>query len=161
MTKTRQITLYTDGAAKHNPGQGGYAAILTCQNTSKEICGAYKKTTNNRMELMAIIRGLEAIKKAFQNIHIYSDSKYVVDAVGKGWLVRWQKNGFKGKKNADLWRRFLQAYQKHTVTLNWIKGHAGHPNNERCDELAKQCATFGPWQTDVGYHKASRTGKSL
>lgn len=152
------ITLHTDGACQGNPGLGGYAAILQHGTHRKELIGAYEKTTNNRMELMAVIVGLEAIKKENQQVVIYTDSRYIVDAMNKGWLKNWLKKGFKiGKKgektrkNKDLWLRFWAVYQQHQVTLNWLQGHAGHVENERCDFLAVQAATKGPWLKDHGY----------
>ncbi|WP_421876177.1 ribonuclease HI [Marinoscillum sp.] len=134
------ITIYTDGAAKGNPGPGGYGAILDYKGKRKELSEGFRKTTNNRMELLAVIKALEAIKKPGWNVLVYSDSKYVVDAVEKRWLDGWVKKGFKGKKNPDLWKRYLEASKPHNVKFQWVKGHAGHPENERCDELAVQAA---------------------
>jgi len=130
------IELFTDGASSGNPGPGGYGTILRSGPHYKELSAGYRKTTNNRMELLAVIVGLEAIKKPGQDVLIYSDSKYVVDAVEKNWVFGWLKKGFEGKKNKDLWLRFLQVYKLHNVKFKWIKGHAGHPENERCDRLA-------------------------
>jgi ribonuclease HI len=130
------IELFTDGASSGNPGPGGYGTILRSGPHYKELSGGYRKTTNNRMELLAVIAGLEAIKKPGQDVLIYSDSKYVVDAVEKKWVFGWLNKGFAGKKNKDLWLRFLQVYKLHNVKFQWIKGHAGHPENERCDRLA-------------------------
>ena len=130
------IELYTDGASSGNPGPGGYGAILRSGPHYKELSEGFRKTTNNRMELMAVIKGLEALKKPNQHVTVYSDSKYVVDAVEKGWVHSWVRKGFAGKKNSDLWMRFLQVYKLHTVRFVWVKGHAGHPENERCDRLA-------------------------
>ncbi len=130
------IELFTDGASKGNPGPGGFGVILRAGQHYKEISGGFRKTTNNRMELLAVIVGLEAIKKPGQNVTIYSDSKYVVDAVEKRWVFGWLQKGFAGKKNKDLWLRFLQVYKLHNVRFVWVKGHAGHPENERCDRLA-------------------------
>lgn len=130
------IELFTDGASSGNPGPGGYGVILRAGNHYKELSAGFRKTTNNRMELMAVIVGLEALKKPGTDVTIYSDSKYVIDAVEKGWVFGWQKKGFAGKKNPDLWRRFLQVYRLHTIKFVWVKGHAGHPENERCDQLA-------------------------
>jgi len=145
------ITLHTDGASQGNPGPGGYAAILQYDIHRKELAGAYKKTTNNRMELMAVIVGLEAIKKKNQQVILYTDSLYIVNPINKGWLKKWLKNGFKGKKNQDLWLRFWQVYQKHQVQLKWLKGHTGHLENDRCDFLAVEAAKKGPWPEDHGY----------
>jgi ribonuclease HI len=130
------IELFTDGASKGNPGPGGFGVILRAGQHYKEISGGFRKTTNNRMELLAVIVGLEALKKPGQHVTIYSDSKYVVDAVEKRWVFGWLQKGFAGKKNKDLWLRFLQVYKLHNVRFVWVKGHAGHPENERCDQLA-------------------------
>jgi len=134
------IELFTDGASSGNPGPGGYGAILRSGNHYKEMSAGFRKTTNNRMELMAVIVGLETIKKPAQTVMIYSDSKYVIDSVEKKWVFGWVKKGFAGKKNKDLWVRFLTVYQKHEVKFTWVKGHAGHIENERCDVLAVQAA---------------------
>lgn len=145
------ITIYTDGAAKGNPGPGGYGVVLKFQGHRKELSQGYKLTTNNRMELLAVITGLEAIKKGGWDVLIYSDSKYVVDAVEKGWLWQWEKKGFKKKKNIDLWKRFIPLYKKHKVKFKWLKGHAGNPENERCDYLAVQSAEQSKLLEDHGY----------
>ena len=145
------ITLYTDGSARGNPGPGGYGAILTYKKHEKELSGAFRTTTNNRMELLAVIKGLEAITHKNQEINVYADSQYVVKAVMQGWLHKWEKKGFHKKKNADLWQRFLTVYREHNVKFTWVKGHAGHPYNERCDQLATQAALKGPWAVDEGY----------
>ncbi len=140
------INIYTDGAASGNPGPGGYGVILRSGSHYKELSGGFRLTTNNRMELLAVIVGLQAIKSPGQEVTIYSDSKYVVDSVEKKWVFGWLKTGFKGKKNADLWMRFLEQYKKHQVKFIWIKGHNSHPENERCDQLAvaasKQTSTL-------------------
>lgn len=130
------IYIYTDGSSRGNPGPGGYGVILKKKSYTKEFCQGYRKTTNNRMELLSVIVGLEAIKEERQEVAVYSDSKYVVDAVEKGWLKRWIKINFENKKNSDLWKRFWVVYQKHNVHFYWIKGHNGHKENERCDRLA-------------------------
>ncbi|MEM6642014.1 MAG: ribonuclease HI [Bacteroidota bacterium] len=130
------IQMFTDGAARGNPGPGGYGTILKYGENEKEISQGYRKTTNNRMELMAVIVGLEAIKKPGWKVKVTSDSKYVIDAISKGWLKSWVKKNFKGKKNRDLWERYLKAAAPHQVDFKWVKGHAGHPENERCDQLA-------------------------
>lgn len=134
------IELFTDGASSGNPGPGGYGTILRSGPHYKELSEGFRKTTNNRMELMAVIKGLEALKKLNQSVTIYSDSKYVVDAVEKGWVHGWVRKGFAGKKNGDLWMRFLNVYKLHNVRFVWVKGHAGHPENERCDRLAVQAS---------------------
>ena len=145
------INIYTDGAAKGNPGPGGYGVILEYKKIQKELSEGFKLTTNNRMELLAVIIGLECIKETGYNIIIYSDSKYVVDAVNKHWVFNWEKTGYKKKKNSDLWKRFLKIYRKHRVIFKWIKGHAGHPQNERCDQLAVQATLNKNLKIDKGY----------
>ena len=130
------IEIFTDGASSGNPGPGGYGVILKAGQYYKELAEGFRKTTNNRMELLAVIKGLEALKKPGHVVTIYSDSKYVIDAVEKKWVFGWLKKGFAGKKNSDLWMRFLQIYKLHQVKFIWVKGHAGHPENERCDQLA-------------------------
>ena len=130
------IELFTDGASSGNPGPGGYGVILRSGKHYKELSEGFRKTTNNRMELLAVIKGLESIKKQAQAVTIYTDSKYIIDSVDKKWVFGWVKTAFKGKKNKDLWIRFLNVYKQHTVKFIWVKGHSGHPENERCDELA-------------------------
>lgn len=130
------IEIFTDGASSGNPGPGGYGVILRSGPHYKEISEGFRLTTNNRMELLAVCVGLEAIKKLNQNITIYSDSKYVIDSIEKKWVFGWLKKGFEGKKNKDLWLRFLNLYKLHNIKFIWVKGHAGHPENERCDQLA-------------------------
>lgn len=130
------IELFTDGASSGNPGPGGFGTILRLGTHYKEISAGFRKTTNNRMELLAVIIGLESILKPGQEVTVYSDSKYVIDAIEKKWLLGWVKKGFAGKKNKDLWLRMLPLLQKHRVQFVWVKGHNGHPENERCDELA-------------------------
>jgi ribonuclease HI len=145
------ITIYTDGAAKGNPGPGGYGVVLKHQKYRKELSQGYRLTTNNRMELLAVIVGLEAIKKPGWEVLIYSDSKYVVDAVEKGWVWQWEKKGFKKKKNVDLWKRFIPLYSKHNIQFKWVKGHAGDPENERCDYLAVKSVEDRNMLDDHGY----------
>lgn len=135
-----KIELYTDGAAKGNPGRGGYGTILRFGKVEKELSQGFRMTTNNRMELLAVIVGIEAITKNTYPVHVYSDSKYVVDSVTKKWVNGWIKTGFKGKKNKDLWLRYLKAAEKLEIHFHWIKGHNGHPENERCDQLAVNAA---------------------
>ena len=147
------ITIYTDGAAKGNPGPGGYGVVMKYKDLRKEISAGYRMTTNNRMELLAVIVGLEALKLSGSPVTIYSDSKYVVDAVEKGWLWGWVKKGFKDKKNPDLWQRFIPAYKKHNVKFKWVKGHAGIPENERCDTLAVEAAESHKLLVDQGYER--------
>ncbi|MBL6444856.1 ribonuclease HI [Fulvivirga sp. 29W222] len=149
------ITIYTDGAAKGNPGPGGYGTVLMAKVDGKayrkELSEGFRKTTNNRMELLAVIKGLEALKKNGTTVTIYSDSKYVVDAVEKGWIWGWQKKGFKNKANVDLWQRFIPIFKKHKVKFIWVKGHAGNIENERCDELAVCAAEGANLKIDTGY----------
>ena len=131
-----EVIIYTDGACSGNPGPGGWAAILNSGPHKKEISGGEKSTTNNRMELLAVITGLEAVKWQDADITVVSDSSYVVKAVNEGWVFNWEKKDFAKAKNSDLWIRFLKVYRRHRVRFRWIKGHAGHPENERCDRLA-------------------------
>lgn len=149
---TRQpIQLYTDGACSGNPGPGGYAAILRCGTLEKVLSAGYATTTNNRMELLAVITGLEAIRWAEADVTVWSDSSYVVDAVEKGWVFSWEQKGFAKKANADLWTRFLSVYRRHHVRFNWIRGHNGHPENERCDRLAVAASQGSGLLVDIGY----------
>lgn len=129
------IEIFTDGASSGNPGPGGYGVILRSGKHYKELAEGFRKTTNNRMELLAVIKGLEALKNP-SDVVLYSDSKYVIDAIEKGWVFGWVKKGFAGKKNKDLWLRYLDVCKPHRIKYVWVKGHAGHPENERCDELA-------------------------
>lgn len=136
----KKVFLFSDGACSGNPGAGGYGVILRYKDVEKEISGGESETTNNRMELMGVIAGLEALKEPCE-VLITTDSKYVADSVTKGWVYTWQKKGWvrsdkKPALNVDLWKRLLPLLEKHTVTFNWVKGHAGHPENERCDRLA-------------------------
>ena len=132
----KEVKLDTDGACRGKPGKGGWGAILVYGKYEKEMSGGFSLTTNNRMELLAVINGLEAIKWQNAEVHVFSDSSYVVNAINKGWLEGWQRKGFAKVKNPDLWMRFLNVYKMHRVAFHWIKGHAGHPENERCDALA-------------------------
>ena len=145
------ITIYTDGAASGNPGPGGYGVLLISGKHRKELSEGFRITTNNRMELLAVIKGLEALKFMGSNVTVYTDSKYVADAVTKGWLFQWEKRGFRKKKNADLWIRFLKIYRQHNVKLVWVKGHANNPGNERCDQLAVEAYKRGDLLEDTGY----------
>ncbi len=146
-----KVDLYTDGAASGNPGPGGFGVVLVSGTHRKEISEGFRMTTNNRMELMAVIRGLEALKKENCEVTVYSDSKYVVDAVEKRWIFEWEAKNFRKRKNPDLWIRFLKAYRKHRVSFRWIKGHAENPLNERCDFLAVQASKGDNLQDDEGY----------
>jgi ribonuclease HI len=145
------ITIYTDGAAKGNPGPGGFGAVLISGKHRKEISQGYKRTTNNRMELLSVITALEALKKDGQEATVYSDSQYVVYAVEKGWVFGWEKKGFKKKKNVDLWQRFLKVYRRHKVKFVWVRGHADNPLNNYCDELAVAAASGYNLLSDEGY----------
>ncbi|MEQ8904767.1 ribonuclease HI [Ekhidna sp.] len=147
------ITMFTDGAAKGNPGPGGYGTILRYGDREKELSEGFRMTTNNRMELLAVIAGLEAIKKPGWKVLVVSDSKYVVDAVTKGWLKSWVVKDFKGKKNRDLWERYLKASAPHDVRFKWVKGHAGHSENERCDQLAVEAAERKNLKVDATFEK--------
>jgi len=149
------ILLYTDGAAKGNPGPGGYGVVLIYKQHRKELSEGFRLTTNNRMELLAVIKGLEALKGEGFEVTVVSDSKYVVDSVEKGWLHNWIRKNWKDVKNVDLWQRFLPLYKKHKVRFRWIKGHAGHIENERCDRLAVMSAEKEKLLIDEGY-EASR-----
>ena len=150
MTK-KKVEIYTDGASKGNPGKGGYGIILKYGKHEKELSQGYRHSTNNRMELLAVIVGLESLKKKGLNVEITTDSKYVVDAVEKGWVFDWEKKNFKKKKNPDLWKRFLKIYPKHQVIFNWVKGHNDHPYNERCDALAVEAAESDELLVDEEY----------
>jgi len=147
------IRIFTDGAAQGNPGPGGYGVVLKFNHAQKELSEGFRLTTNNRMELLAVITGLEAIKKENIPVTIYSDSKYVVDAVEKGWIWGWQKKNFSKKANPDLWQRYIPLHLKFKPKFVWVKGHAGHPENERCDELAVQAASGGKLRIDVEYEE--------
>ncbi len=146
-----EITIYTDGAARGNPGPGGYGVVLMSGKHRKELSEGFRLTTNNRMELLAVIKALEALKKPGSKVTIYTDSKYVADAVNKGWVFQWERNGFKKKKNPDLWKRFLEIYRKHDVRLVWVKGHNNITENERCDELAVEASKGENLKPDTGY----------
>ena len=140
-----QVNIYTDGSALGNPGPGGYGIImeLVGRQNVKEYSQGYEYTTNNRMELLAVIIGLENLKKHPLEVVVYSDSKYVIDSVEKKWVFGWKTKNFKGKKNSDLWKRFLKVYALHEIRFQWIKGHNDHPQNERCDQLAVEAAKNG------------------
>lgn len=149
--KRHTIIMFTDGAASGNPGPGGFGVVLKVGSHRKEISEGYRLTTNNRMELMAVIRGLEAIKWKNAHVKIYTDSRYVSEAVNKGWLFGWEKKFFKKKKNPDLWKKFLELYRKHNVEIYWIKGHSEIPENERCDHLAVEAGKKNNLPEDTGY----------
>jgi ribonuclease HI len=149
-----QLIIYTDGAARGNPGNGGYGAVLHWGNTIKEISQGYKHTTNNRMELMAVIAALQILKRDNLDITIYSDSAYVINAVEKRWVFGWAKKGFAGKKNPDLWAQFLELYKRHRIKFVWVKGHADNKWNNRCDVLATTAADGSNLIEDTGYQPA-------
>lgn len=151
--KTHQVHIYTDGAAKGNPGNGGYGVVMEWVGKpySKEFYEGFRLTTNNRMELLAVIVGLEKLKVLGTTVLVISDSKYVVDSVEKKWVFGWEKKGFKDKKNPDLWARFLHVYRLHKVDFMWIKGHNNHPQNERCDELAVMASLQPKVSVDTYY----------
>lgn len=154
------MTIHTDGSCIHNPGPGGYAAILEYSGQEKELSGGYKRTTNNRMELMAVIAGLEALNRRC-SVTVYSDSRYVVDAIEKGWARKWQANGWMRNKrdravNPDLWERLLSALEKHDVELKWVRGHAGNAGNIRADRLAVAAANGKDLPRDEGFENSPR-----
>ncbi len=145
------VIIYTDGSAKGNPGKGGYGVVMKYGQHRLELSEGFRNTTNNRMELLAVIVAMEALKKPGTSATIYSDSKYVVDSVSQGWVFNWEKTGFKKKKNVDLWKRFLIAYRKHNIKFQWVKGHANIPENERCDQLAVEASDNEPLLIDEGF----------
>lgn len=151
----KEIYMFTDGASRGNPGKGGYGAVLLFGTYKKEKQEGFRMTTNNRMELKAIVEGLKMMRKTDLPIKVYSDSKYVVDAIEKGWVWGWEKKGFAKKANEDLWKEFLKQYRRFKIPpkFHWVKGHAGHAMNERCDQLATAAADQGPWLEDVGYNQ--------
>ena len=153
-----EVHIYTDGAAKGNPGRGGYGVVMELVGTphKKEFYEGFRHTTNNRMELLAVIVGLEKLKNPNMKVLVVSDSKYVVDSVLKKWVFGWEKKGFAEKKNPDLWKRFLLIYRKHQVDFKWIKGHNNHPQNERCDELAVFASNQKLLSVDVFYEKENQ-----
>ena len=145
------IHIYTDGSSRGNPGPGGYGIVMKSGKHHKEFSQGFRLTTNNRMELLSVIVALEKIKVERAEVEVWSDSKYVVDSVEKGWVFGWEKKAFKGKKNPDLWKRFLKIYPKHRIKFHWIKGHAGHAENEICDTLAVEASKSPLLKNDVGY----------
>jgi len=153
------VNIYTDGSSLGNPGPGGYGIIMewSGKNYFKEFSAGYRLTTNNRMELLAIIVALEKLKKKGTTVCVFSDSKYVIDAVEKKWVFGWQKKGFKDKKNPDLWKRFLAIYAQHQVQFQWVKGHNNHPQNERCDSLAVKAAKSGNFEVDIFFEKLKQS----
>ncbi|MBI5218962.1 MAG: ribonuclease HI [Bacteroidia bacterium] len=149
-----KISIYTDGAARGNPGPGGYGIVLISGSHRKELSQGYRLTTNNRMELLSVIVALETLKHEGSEVTIYSDSRYVVDAVEQGWVFEWSRKGFKKKKNPDLWKRFLEIYSKHHIKFIWVKGHADNRENERCDELAVEASSGNNLLSDEIYEKS-------
>ena len=145
------VVIYTDGSAKGNPGRGGYGVVLLAGKHRKEISCGYKLTTNNRMELLAVIIGLESLTRINEDVTVVSDSKYVVDSVEKKWVFKWKKSGFKNKKNVDLWLDFLSIYDKNKIAFKWIKGHNNHLQNEICDKLAFNASKNKTLFIDEGY----------
>lgn len=156
-----KIIMYTDGGASGNPGPGGYGTLLISGEHRKDFSQGFRLTTNNRMELLAVIIGLEVLKTPNCEVTIYSDSKYVVDAVEKGWVFKWQKTAFKKKKNPDLWKRFLLVYPKHKVTFQWVKGHANIPGNEEADRLAVEAYHKPNLLIDEGYELENNNSNAL
>jgi len=147
-----KVIIYTDGAARGNPGPGGYGVVLeSSRGQRKELSGGFARTTNNRMELLAVIKGLKALKSREYEIEVVSDSKYVVDAINKGWLRNWVQKGFKDKKNPDLWSELLPLLERYNPTFVWVKGHNNHPQNERCDALAVAASKEKNLPPDLGY----------
>lgn len=153
----KKIIIYTDGAASGNPGPGGYGVVMIYGTHRKELSAGFRLTTNNRMELLAVIVALEHLKYEGSGVTVYSDSKYVIEAVNQKWLFEWERKGFKKKKNPDLWKKFLALYRKHNVKLVWIKGHNNIPENERCDRLAVEAYREADLPADEGYEQADNT----
>lgn len=150
------IEIFTDGSAKGNPGRGGFGVVLRYKDKVKELSQGFRMTTNNRMELLALIVALESLKTTKIPVKVYSDSKYVLDSITKAWVFGWQKKGFKDKKNADLWKRYLLLHPKFKIEFEWVKGHNGHPENERCDFLAVNASDKTPLLIDEEYEKEQK-----
>ncbi|MBT3243637.1 MAG: ribonuclease HI [Bacteroidetes bacterium] len=157
--KGPQIIVYTDGAARGNPGRGGYGVVLKHRDKRKELAAGFRMTTNNRMELLAVIVALETLKYSNSQVTIYTDSKYVSDSVEKGWVFDWERKQFKKKKNPDLWIRFLKIYRQHKVKFIWVKGHANIPENERCDQLAVEASMSNNLPADTVYESEMERDK--
>ena len=155
------VEIYTDGSAKGNPGKGGYGIVIKNKDNYLEISNGYRLTTNNRMELLAVIVALEKLENTTEDIIITSDSKYVIDAVTKGWVFNWQRQGFKKKKNPDLWKRFLKVYRKYKIKFVWVPGHSGHIENERCDELAVNASVHEELEVDEYFENSRKEPPSL
>lgn len=155
---SKPILIYSDGSSRGNPGPGGYGVILMYGTHRKELSKGYRHTTNNRMELMGVIEGIKAVKSTHIPIEIYTDSRYIVNAVTKGWLNKWMKTGFAGgKKNKDLWLMYSKVASPHKITFHWVKGHHINPYNNRCDELATQAADGINLDVDTGYESESES----
>ncbi|MCB9251096.1 MAG: ribonuclease HI [Flavobacteriales bacterium] len=152
-----KVVIYTDGASRGNPGNGGYGAVLIYGEHKKELSEGFRLTTNNRMELMAVVKALQALKKDNLDVSIYTDSKYVMDAFEKKWFLAWQKKNFKNVKNPDLWKVLIDLYHKHKIRFYWVKGHSGNKMNERCDELATHAADNGDLKIDRVYEMENQT----
>lgn len=157
MEQAPEVTIHTDGSSLGNPGPGGWAAILSYRDQKKELSGSFTRTTNNRMEVLAAIMALEALKTSC-TVNLYTDSRYLCDAIEKKWIYGWIKKGWinsakKPVKNKDLWLRLLQQIRRHDLQLHWLRGHNGHPENERCDELARSAAQTDPTEPDTGYEE--------
>ena len=156
MSALKEVIIYTDGASRGNPGPGGYGVVLKHGRHRKELSGGFRKTTNNRMELMAVIAGLQALKEKC-HVTIFSDSKYVVESYTAGWAHGWRAKGWKKAKNPDLWKTLLEICEQHQVKFKWVKGHAGNPENERCDVLSVLAAEQENLPADVGYERSGKT----
>lgn len=156
MNNNSQVHIYTDGSSRGNPGPGGYGIVMEWVGKPyrKEFSQGFRKTTNNRMELLAVIEAMRKLKNPGTSATVFSDSKYVVDAVNKGWVFNWERKGFKDKKNPDLWIDFLKEYRKHHIKMQWVKGHNDHPQNERCDQLAVDASRNKDLKTDTGFEQA-------
>jgi ribonuclease HI len=152
-----EVTIYTDGASRGNPGPGGYGVVLISGHHRKELSRGYRKTTNNRMELLAVIVALESLKIENCTVTVYTDSKYVADAIEKKWLFTWEKKNFKSKKNPDLWKRFLVCYRKHNVRFKWVKGHNNNVENERCDSLAVEASMESELDIDQVFEQVEQS----
>lgn len=159
MMNSSVIEIYTDGACSGNPGPGGYGIVMKYKDQRKELAQGYKLTTNNRMELLAIIVALESLKKDNSDVVVYSDSKYVIDSINLGWVHGWVKKNFKDKANPDLWKRFLQIHPKHAIKFMWVKGHASNRENNRCDELAVAASKSKYLLIDEGYELLKKGDK--
>ncbi|MBR3947153.1 MAG: ribonuclease HI [Bacteroidales bacterium] len=159
-TQPPTITIYTDGSSRGNPGPGGYGIVLMSGKFRKDVACGYRRTTNNRMELLGVITALEMLKIPNSNVTIYTDSKYVADAINQNWIYGWIKKGFNKVKNPDLWSRFVRIYKQHNVKFVWVKGHADNPYNNRCDQLAVAAATGTNLLVDE-YFEASENNNTL